>query len=158
MISCLWSGSSGWAIERRMATRSRPRSRPARVGFEALLGGPQDRKWPLTCGAKGTRTLAFWMQTTGACLFAFNRCSSPRVQTPAQDSRSAHGLLYPAAVRDDQRQHEHCQGGVDISPASLTAPESVGRRFAQLRCIKTGRRPSAPLYDRAGIGRPGRRS
>jgi len=22
----------------------------------ALLGGPQDRKWPLTCGAKGTRT------------------------------------------------------------------------------------------------------
>ena len=22
----------------------------------ALRGGPQDRKWPLTCGAKGTRT------------------------------------------------------------------------------------------------------
>ena len=35
------------------------------------------------------------MQTTGACLFASSRCSSPRVQTPAQDSRSAHGLLYP---------------------------------------------------------------
>jgi hypothetical protein len=29
------------------------------------------------------------MQTTGACLFAFNRCSSPRVQMPAQDSRGA---------------------------------------------------------------------
>ena len=76
------------------------------------------------------------MQTTGACLFAFNRCGSQRVQTPAQDSRSAHGLLYPAAVRDDQRQHEHCQDGVDISPASLTAPESAGRRL--LSCDVSG--------------------
>ena len=38
------------------------------------------------------------MQTTGASLLAFNQCSSPRVQTHAQDSRSAHGLLYLAAV------------------------------------------------------------
>jgi hypothetical protein len=34
------------------------------------------------------------MQTTGACLFAFNRCSSPCAQTRAQDSRSPRGLLY----------------------------------------------------------------
>jgi hypothetical protein len=53
--------------------------------------------------------LAFWMQTTGARLLAVSRCSSVRVRTHAQDSRSAHGLLYLTAVRDDSRQQEHCQ-------------------------------------------------
>ena len=43
--------------------------------------------------------LTFWMQTTGAALLAVNRCSPARVWMPAQDSRSAHGLLYLAAVR-----------------------------------------------------------
>lgn len=47
--------------------------------------------------------LAFWMQTSGACLLAFNRCSPPRVQMPAQGSRSAHRLLYLAAVRANWR-------------------------------------------------------
>ena len=45
--------------------------------------------------------MSMWMQTTGACLFALNRCSSLRVQTAAQGSRGAHGLLYFIAVRDD---------------------------------------------------------
>jgi hypothetical protein len=38
------------------------------------------------------------MQTTGTCLVAVNLLSPARVRTPAQDSRSAHGLLYLAAV------------------------------------------------------------
>jgi len=43
------------------------------------------------------------MQTLniGACLLAFNQCSPARVRMLGQDSRSAHGLLYPAAVWDD---------------------------------------------------------
>src|SRR5215472_17824854 len=93
------------------------------------------------------------MQTTGACLFASSRCSSPRVQTPAQDSRSAHGLLYPAAVRDDQRQHEHCQGGVDISPASLTAPEAVDRLAHHLG-RPLGERPVGPCLVLVGSADP----
>jgi hypothetical protein len=37
--------------------------------------------------ASGLFVAAVWMQPTGACLLAFNRCSSPRVQMLAQDSR-----------------------------------------------------------------------
>ncbi len=39
--------------------------------------------------------LAFWMQTTGAALFAVEQRSIVRLWTPAQDGGSAHGLLYP---------------------------------------------------------------
>ncbi len=39
-----------------------------------------------------------WMQTTGAALLAVEWCSLARVRMAAQDSRSAHGLLYLAAV------------------------------------------------------------
>jgi hypothetical protein len=53
------------------------------------------------------------MQTTGTVLLAVSRASSARVRTPAQDSRSAHGLLYLAAVRDDRRPQEHCPAAVD---------------------------------------------
>ena len=59
------------------------------------------------------------MQTTGACLFAFNQCSSRRVQMHAEDSRSAHGLLYPAAVQHDGREQEHRQVPVDTNPRDL---------------------------------------
>jgi hypothetical protein len=45
---------------------------------------------------------AFWMQTTGAPLLVVKRCSVMRAWMPAQDSRSAHGLLYLAAVRSDR--------------------------------------------------------
>jgi hypothetical protein len=38
--------------------------------------------------------LTFWMQTTGAALLATERRTIACLQTPAQDSRSAHGLLY----------------------------------------------------------------
>jgi len=80
----------------------------------------------LATGPQMARPLGgFWMQTTGAALLMFIRCSPGRVRTPAQDSHSAHGLLYLAAVRDDPRQQEHCQGHVDIGPATLTAPEAV---------------------------------
>ena len=43
------------------------------------------------------------MQTTGATLLAAKRCSLARALMPAQDSRSAHGLLYLAAVRAPMR-------------------------------------------------------
>ena len=46
--------------------------------------------------------LAFWMQTSGTTLLAVERCSLVRVWMAAQDSRSAHGLLYFAAVWDDR--------------------------------------------------------
>ena len=38
--------------------------------------------------------MGVWMQNTGAILLAAQRCSLVRMWTPAQDSRSAHGLLY----------------------------------------------------------------
>ena len=43
--------------------------------------------------------LATWMRTTGACLVVVSQYSPARVQTVAQDSHSAHGLLYHAAVQ-----------------------------------------------------------
>ena len=46
--------------------------------------------------------LAFWMQTTGAVLVAIKRLSLVRMWMLAQGSRSAHRLLYVAAVRDDR--------------------------------------------------------
>jgi hypothetical protein len=46
------------------------------------------------------------MQTTGASLLAIGRSSPARVWTSTQDSRSAYGLLYPAAVSDDWRKHQ----------------------------------------------------
>jgi hypothetical protein len=45
-------------------------------------------------------------RTTGARLLVFNPCSSPCVQMAAKDSRSAHGLLYLAAVRADRRKQD----------------------------------------------------
>jgi hypothetical protein len=41
------------------------------------------------------------MQTTGAPLLVIERCSLARVLMHAQDGRSAHGLLYRAAVLGD---------------------------------------------------------
>ena len=39
------------------------------------------------------------MRTIGAVLLAVKRCSLARVRMVAQDGRSAHGLLYLAAIR-----------------------------------------------------------
>jgi hypothetical protein len=47
-------------------------------------------------------SLAVWMQTSGTALLAVERCSLVRVWMAAQDSHSAYGLLYLAAVRDDR--------------------------------------------------------
>ncbi len=43
------------------------------------------------------------MQTTGTSLHVVERRSLVRLLMVAQDCRSAHGLLYQAAVRDDGR-------------------------------------------------------
>jgi hypothetical protein len=69
------------------------------------------------------------MQTTGAALLAAKRCTPMRVLILAQDSRSAHGLLYLTAVRGDICPPEHCHAPVDtyVSLDRLTAPEAVGR-------------------------------
>ena len=66
-----------------------------------------------------SQLLAFWMQTTGAALLAVEWCSLARVRMAAQDSRSAHGLLYLAAGPEQ----EHGQGRIDMGSTSLTAPE-----------------------------------
>lgn len=70
--------------------------------------------------------LALWMQTTGAALLGIEQRSVVRLWVFAQDGRSAPGLLYLAAVRDDWREQERCQGRVDIPLVSLTAPEAAG--------------------------------
>ena len=46
------------------------------------------------------------MQTTGATLIVVERRSLMRMWMPAQASRSTHGLLYLAAVRDGWRKHQ----------------------------------------------------
>jgi hypothetical protein len=53
------------------------------------------------------------MQTTGATMLATKRRSLVRVLMVVHDGRSAHGLLYLAAVRADRREQEHCQGMLD---------------------------------------------
>jgi hypothetical protein len=50
------------------------------------------------------------------------------MQTPAQDSRSVPGLLYPTAVQDDRCEQEHCQGPVDIDPPLVSYRHDVGYR------------------------------
>ena len=68
---------------------------------------------------------AFWMQTSGAPLLATKRRSTARALMPAWGSHCAHELLYLAAVRDDRRVQEHCQGRIDTGPASLAAPQAA---------------------------------
>src|SRR5215469_15974842 len=55
-------------------------------------------------------SLTTWMQTMGTALLAVERRSLARVWMAAQGSRSAHGLLYFAAVRGD-RHHLDRRGG-----------------------------------------------
>ena len=96
------------------------------VGIGALarlIGIPYSAtRWPsLPCmwhafdgrHLSGRCSRAIWMQTTGAVLLRVKRYGSPRLQTPAQDSRSTLGLLYLAAVRDDSYGLEHCQASLD---------------------------------------------
>jgi len=70
------------------------------------------------------------MQTTGTVLVAVKRRSPVRMWMLAQDSRSAHGLLYFAAVRDDWPEQEHCQRGVDIDRVQPpSAAHALGLRL-----------------------------
>jgi Protein of unknown function (DUF4240) len=75
---------------------------------------------------RGLEPLAFGMQTTGGVLFAVKRRSPARVWMAVQDSRSAHGLLYPPAVRDGSCRPEHRQGRVDISSFTTVEAHSEG--------------------------------
>ena len=71
---------------------------------------------------RGLEPLAFWMQTMGAALLVVEQCSLVRVWMAAQDSRSAHALLYLAAVQDDR----HHLIRSDLRPPSWPAPHSAG--------------------------------
>ena len=63
--------------------------------------------------------LPFWMQTTGATLLAVKKPTIVRMWVPAQDGRSALGLLYSTAVWDDSCQQERRQVSVDIAYQQL---------------------------------------
>jgi hypothetical protein len=57
------------------------------------------------------------MQTSGTALLAVERRSLVRVRTLAQDNRSAHGLLYFAAVQHDRHHLTRSKiPAVQISP------------------------------------------
>ena len=75
------------------------------------VGGNFEHLW---AAKSGQRRQTVWMQTSGTSLLAVDRCSLAHVWTFAQDSRSAYGLLYLAAVRDDWCQQEHRQVRLDI--------------------------------------------
>jgi len=82
--------------------------------LHVVSGAHVPRMCPALTGAACASTLTTWMQTTGTALLASEWRSIVRLWTPAQDSRSAHGLLYLAAVRDDWCQQEHRQVRLDI--------------------------------------------
>ena len=77
---------------------------------------------------QGLELTAFWMQTTGACLFAVERCSPVRVWMAAQDSRSAHGLLYFAAVRDDR--HHLIRRLCHVQPLPAHSAADLPKRYS----------------------------
>jgi hypothetical protein len=87
-----------------------------------------------------SQALSVWMQTTGAALLAAERRSIVRLRVPVQDGRSAHGLLYLAAVQDDQRQQEHCQPRLDVEPSSGTL--AVAHSNSSLRLVS----PASPFH------------
>jgi hypothetical protein len=68
------------------------------------------------------------MQNTGAILLAAQRCSLAPTWMLACGSCSAHGLLYLAAVRANQREQEHRQGTVDTDPSLVSYRRAVGYR------------------------------
>jgi hypothetical protein len=69
------------------------------------------------------------MQTTGASLLAVSWCIPPHVRTPVQDSLSAHGLLYLAAVREDLQS----RNAVNAELTSGCAPSKPARPVTCLR-------------------------
>ena len=108
---------------------------------------------------------AIWRQTSGTALLAVERCSLVRVWMAAQDSRSAHGLLYFAAVRDD-RHHltrkmeiswacgsgpwpsgpvRACEGGMGQAAWAGSVPSGAGSGMRQ-RVTSKPRDPSLPTW------------
>jgi hypothetical protein len=83
-----------------------------------------------------------WLQTTGAALLVVKWCCPVRVGLRAQESPCTYGLLYLAAVRDDRRRQEQCQGFGrffrnrvrSFSIASLKYPCGMGTVFKDGSC------------------------
>jgi hypothetical protein len=97
----------------------------------------------------GRQCLAVWMQTTGAALLAVEQHSLSRTRLLAQDGRSAHGLLYSAAVRADGREREHCQDRVDISAPRRAHSlwTTLWLRFPPARRIPLAQKTAAELGE-----------
>ncbi len=97
-------------------------------------GGPPRPSRTLTPGQPRREArlpdLNVWTQTSGTALLTAKRCSLARVPMPAQDSHSAYGLLYLAAVRDNWREQEHRQGRVDSGPAHSRLRRQLPDHFA----------------------------
>jgi len=86
--------ASGGSVERHCAAKSGHHSQ---VTWQAWIAADCQGV------VDSSSVLAFWMQTTGATLLRVRRCGVVRAWMPAEDSRSAYGLLYLAAVRS----HRH---------------------------------------------------
>jgi len=71
------------------------------------------------------------MQTSGTALLAVERCSLVRVWMAAQDSRSAHGLLYFAAVRDDR--HHLIRRLCNAHPLPAHSAADLPKRYSLVR-------------------------
>ena len=71
------------------------------------------------------------MQISGAALLAVELCSPVRVSMAAQDSRSAHWLLYLAAVRDDRHHLIRRLCCAHTLPAHSTA--DLPKRYSLMR-------------------------
>ncbi len=69
--------------------------------------------------------LAFWMQTTGTSLLAAKRRSLVHVQMAVQDSCSAHGLLYLAAVSGDWPVLCRLHQATSLVPLNRRQPDTI---------------------------------
>ncbi len=67
----------------------------------------------------------------GAALLAVERCSLVRVDGTAQDSRSAHALLYFAAVQNDR--HHLFRRLCHAHPLPAHSPADLPKRYSLVR-------------------------
>ncbi len=88
--------------------------------------------------ASGLFVAAVWMQTIRVVLIAIKQCSPVCMSTPAQGGRSAHKLLYLAAVWDDWHEQEHRQGMIDTDPSLQVVCRCGHRWWSELIMMPIG--------------------
>ena len=92
---------------------------------------PVVRRWNEFLPCSGTRVgtrRPSSSRTVGTALSGVRLCSLTRLGPPAQDGRSALGLLYPTAVQHESCQSEHRQDRLGINPGVSRCLEG---RFTQ---------------------------